>query len=49
MRGKDLIKIGYKPGKEIGNTLNCLLQLVIEGVCPNEKNELLKYVETTKE
>ena len=49
VNGKDLIEIGYKPGKEIGNTLNCLLQLVIEGVCPNEKDELLKYVETTKE
>ena len=45
VNGKDLITIGYKPGKEIGNTLNCLLQLVIEGVCPNEKSELLKYVE----
>ena len=47
--GNDLIEIGYKPGKEIGNTLNCLLQLVIEGVYLNEKSELLKYVETTKE
>ena len=47
VNGKDLIEIGYKPGKEIGNTLNCLLQLVIEGVYPNEKDELLKYVETT--
>lgn len=49
VNGKDLIEIGYKPGKEIGNTLNCLLQLVIEGVCPNEKSELLKYIKTTKE
>lgn len=49
VNGKDLIEIGYKPGKEIGNTLNCLLQLVIEGVCSNEKSELLKYIETTKE
>ena len=47
VNGKDLIEIGYKPGKEIGNTLNDLLQLVIEDVCPNERNELLKYVETT--
>lgn len=47
VNGKNLIEIGYKPGKEIGNTLNCLLQLVIEGVYPNEKDELLKYVETT--
>lgn len=47
VNGNDLIEIGYKPGKEIGNTLNCLLQLVIEDVYPNEKDELLKYVETT--
>lgn len=45
VNGKDLIEIGYKPGKEIGNVLNCLLQLVIEGIYPNEKDELLKYVE----
>lgn len=45
VNGKDLITIGYKPGKEIGNVLNCLLQLVIEGIYPNEKDELLKYVE----
>ncbi len=44
VNGKDLIEIGYKPGKEIGNVLNCLLQLVIEGIYPNEKDELLKYV-----
>ena len=49
VNGNDLIEIRYKPGKEIGNTLNWLLQLVIEGVYLNEKNELLKYVETTKE
>lgn len=41
VNGNDLIEIGYKPGKEIGNTLNCLLQLVIEGVYLNEKSELL--------
>lgn len=49
VNGNDLIEIGYKPGKEIGNTLNCLLQLVIEGAYPNEKSELLKYIKTTKE
>ena len=49
VNGNDFIEIGYKPGKEIGNALNCLLQLVIENVCPNERDELLKYIETTKE
>lgn len=42
VNGKDLISIGYKSGKELGNTLNELLQLVIDGECPNEKEKLLQ-------
>lgn len=42
VNGKDLIGIGYKPGKELGNTLNTLLQMVIDGDCPNEKEKLLQ-------
>lgn len=42
VNGKDLIGIGYKSGKELGNVLNQLLQSVIDGDCPNEKNELLQ-------
>lgn len=42
VNGKDLISTGYKPGKELGNTLNALLQLVIDGSCPNEKDMLLQ-------
>ena len=42
VNGKDLIGIGYKTGKELGNTLNRLLQLVIDGDCPNEKEKLLQ-------
>ena len=42
VNGKDLIGIGYKTGKELGNTLNRLLQLVIDGNCPNEKEKLLQ-------
>lgn len=45
VNGKDLISIGYKPGKELGNTLNALLQMVIDGDCPNEKEELLQEAE----
>lgn len=41
VNGKDLMDIGYKAGKELGNTLNELLQLVIDGECPNEKEKLL--------
>ena len=42
VNGKDLIGIGYKSGEELGNTLNKLLQLVIDGDCPNEKEKLLQ-------
>jgi len=45
VNGKDLMSIGYKSGKELGNTLNDLLQLVIDGECPNEKEKLLQEAE----
>ena len=46
VNGKDLIGVGYKSGKELGNTLNTLLQLVIDGDCPNEKEKLLQEAES---
>lgn len=46
VNGKDLIGVGYKAGKELGNTLNKLLQLVIDGNCPNEKEKLLQEAES---
>ena len=46
INGRDLIGIGYKTGKELGNTLNKLLQLVIDGDCPNEKEKLLQEAES---
>lgn len=46
VNGKDLIGAGYKSGKELGNTLNKLLQLVIDGDCPNEKEKLLQEAES---
>lgn len=39
--GKDLINLGMKPGKEIGDTLNALLELVIENPECNTKEVLL--------
>lgn len=42
--GKDLIKIGMKPGKEIGACLNELLDLVIEDPQRNVKEDLLNIV-----
>lgn len=45
VNGKDLITIGYKPGKEIGDVLNNLLDSVISGECINEKEKLLEIAE----
>ena len=45
VNGNDLIGVGYKSGTELGNTLNKLLQLVIDGDCPNEKEKLLQEAE----
>jgi len=42
--GSDLIAAGMKPGKEIGEVLNRLLQLVIEEPAYNTKEYLLKKV-----
>ena len=41
VNGKDLMEIGYKPGKKLGNTLKVLLQMVIDGDTSNEKEVLL--------
>lgn len=40
--GRDLIEAGMSPGKEIGEKLNELLELVIEDPELNTKNELLR-------
>ena len=40
--GKDLIKLGFKKGKEIGDTLKYLLDLVIEEPKLNIREELIK-------
>lgn len=48
VNGKDLIEIGYKPGKKMGETLNRLLQIVIDGISPNKKEELLIRAEKMK-
>lgn len=42
--GKDLIKAGMKPGKEIGEKLEKLLEMVIETPELNTREELLKYI-----
>ncbi len=43
--GNDLIDLGISKGKQIGEILKKLLNLVIDGEIPNEKESLLYYVE----
>lgn len=39
--GDDLITAGIPAGPELGTTLNALLNAVMDGTCPNEKESLL--------
>ena len=48
INGGDLIKNGFKPGKQLGNILNTLLEEVIEEKIPNEKEALLNRAEELK-
>jgi tRNA nucleotidyltransferase (CCA-adding enzyme) len=41
VKGADLIKLGFAPGPELGQTLNGLLEKVLAGELPNEKKVLL--------
>jgi tRNA nucleotidyltransferase (CCA-adding enzyme) len=43
--GSDLINIGFKPGKNLGEALNYLLQLVLENPELNTKDYLLAHLE----
>ena len=45
VRGKDLMEIGMKPGRELGNMLNELLEWVIDDPQCNKKELLCEYVQ----
>lgn len=49
VNGNDLIEIGIPKGREVGNTLNWLLDMVINGEVENKKNELLNLARKNKE
>lgn len=49
VKGDDLIALGYKPGKEIGHLLQTLLDAVIDGALPNDKDILLEFVRLKSE
>jgi len=42
--GNDLIQAGMKPGKQLGETLNQLFELVLENPELNQKEQLLQKV-----
>ncbi len=44
--GADLIHIGYHTGAEIGDMLEILLDKVIDGTLPNDKEALLSYAKS---
>lgn len=44
LNGKDLIQMGFKPGKEMGDILNILLNKVIDEELENEKDTLIRFV-----
>ncbi len=43
LNGDDLLSLGMKPGREVGLTLKRLLDLVVEGELPNERDALLLW------
>ena len=47
--GKDLIAAGLEPGRELGEILNNLLELVIENPELNTKEKLLKHVRSLRD
>ena len=44
VKGKDLLELGYAPGPELGRTLNALLEQVLAGELPNEREALLRQI-----
>ncbi len=47
INGNDLIQLGFK-GKKIGETLNCLLDLVIKENLENKYEDIISYVKNKK-
>lgn len=48
VHGDDLIGLGFRQGKEIGQWLDRLLEQVMTGELPNDRQRLLAYVEQNK-
>lgn len=48
VKGNDLISLGYN-GKEIGNVLNTLLDMVMRQTVPNDRDKLIQVAKSIKE
>lgn len=44
INGNELVELGIKPGPEVGNILEKILDLIIEGKLENKKEDLIKYI-----
>lgn len=44
INGKDLIKLGYKEGRALGDLLKLIEENVLEEKLPNNKTEILKFI-----
>jgi tRNA nucleotidyltransferase (CCA-adding enzyme) len=44
IKGSDLIELGFKPGKKMGEVLNYLLEVVLEKPGLNTKENLIKFI-----
>ena len=42
VKGKDLMELGFEAGPRLGQALETLLDLVVDGDLPNERDALLK-------
>ncbi|MCD8144720.1 MAG: hypothetical protein LUD79_05210 [Oscillospiraceae bacterium] len=43
IKGRDLIALGVPPGRGLGAALDALLEAVMAGRCPNQREALLDY------
>lgn len=46
--GNDLLALGFTPGPYLGDTLQRLLEAVMDGLCPNERETLIKLAQEHK-
>lgn len=46
--GEEVIAAGINPGPDVGRILQTMLEAVMDGVCPNQKDDLLRYIAKVK-